>query len=125
MNPSDKLNARQLLFCEHLLKGDSQAEAYRRAGYNSNAPEREASDLMKSPKVSAYLREKREKLEETGDFTRADAIQVLKQVAQTDESGSARVSAVAQAAKMLGWNEPEKVDVGLTGLGKLLGRVRK
>ena len=110
MNPSDKLNARQLLFCEHLLKGDSQAEAYRRAGYKSNAPEREASDLMKSPKVSAYLREKREKLEEVGDFTRADAIQVLKQVAQTDESGSARVSAVAQAAKMLGWNEPEKVD---------------
>ena len=71
------------------------------------------------------MREKREKLAETGDFTRAEAIQILKQVAQTDESGSARVSAVAQACKMLGWNEPEKVDVGFSNIAGLLGRLRK
>ncbi len=119
------LNQRQLLACENLLSGMSQAEAYRQAGYKSSQPEKEASALFAKPEISRYLREKREKLAEAGDFTRAEAIQVLKQVAQTDESGSARVSAVAQASKMLGWNEPEKVDVGFSGIAELLGRLRK
>lgn len=103
-----KLNQRQILACENLLTGMSQAEAYRRAGYKSKAPEQEASKLFSLPHISQYLEEKRKKAESDGDFTRAEAIKYLREVAKDNENGSARVSAVAQAAKMLGWNAPDK-----------------
>lgn len=120
-----KLNQRQLLACENLLSGMSQAEAYRQAGYKAKAPEQEASKLFGLPHISQYLGEKRAKTEAETEWTRAQAIEVLKNVALADESGSARVSAVAQAAKMLGWNAPEKHEVEAGNkLAAVLAQVR-
>lgn len=104
-----ELNDRQRAFCDNLLSGCSQAEAYRKAGYNSKNPEKEASKLVLNPDVSRFLADMRGKIAEKSGFTRERAMELLKQIAEdSGQLGSARVSAITQAAKMCGWNEAEK-----------------
>ena len=104
-----ELNDRQRAFCDNLLSGCSQAEAYRKAGYNSKNPEKEASKLVLTPDVSRFLADMRGKIAEKSGFTRERAMELLKQIAEDGgQLGSARVSAITQAAKMCGWNEPDK-----------------
>lgn len=108
---SPALNARQQLFCDAVLDGCTQAEAYRRAGYQSQQPASGASVLMRRPEVAAYLQQQRRVLEAATPFTRQRALEVLRDIAEGGESASARVAAVTQAARMLGWNEPDRLSM--------------
>lgn len=120
-----KMNQRQILFCDALLAGASQAEAYRRAGYKSKQPQRDAAELVVTPTVSDYLAKKRAEMDAKSTFTRERALAVLEQVANSGDTSSSRVAAVAQAAKMQGWNAPDKQELDVTGnLASVLAKVR-
>jgi phage terminase small subunit len=120
-----KLNQRQLLFCEALLAGASQAEAYRRAGYSPVRAESKAAELVRTPAVSSYLSAKRAKSEQAGEFLREDALRLLHHLATSGDTSSSRVAAIAQAAKMQGWNAAEKQEHSVSdNLAALLAKVR-
>jgi phage terminase small subunit len=110
---NNTLNQRQQTFVEGILRGMSQRDAYVAAGYKSSNPDREASDLLKLPKVSEVLESRRMESRSETTLNRAEAMSVLAQVARTGDSSSARVRAVEAACKLEGWNAPEKVDTKL------------
>mgnify|MGYP002139880495 CR=1 FL=1 len=84
---SPALNARQQLFCDAVLDGCTQAEAYRRAGYQSQQPASGASVLMRRPEVAAYLQQQRRVLEAATPFTRQRALEVLRDIAEDLDRG--------------------------------------
>lgn len=123
------LNDRQRRFVELITEGKEQVEAYKQAGYKPKtkaAAEASASQLLSNPKCQEYLRELREKAEEASTWSKAQALDTLKGIAEDGQlQTGARVSAIGQAARMLGWNEPEQVEVQSDGLTALLESIRQ
>ena len=122
---SHKLNHRQEAFCRGVLAGLSQAEAYRRAGYSPTRAESRAAELVRTPAVSGFLAAERARSRKMAVFTRQAALRVLQEVAESGDTSAARVGAVATAARMEGWNEPDKLEHGVTDkLAVMLSKVR-
>ena len=143
------MNWRQRAFCDYLLlHPGNQAEAYRQAGYDSNAPERDAVALLKNASVRDYLDRERSRLIRIANFTKEDAIKFLARVIDTPvgevdwrsplcqeyqlvKDGykfkmPCKLGALEKLAKMLGWNAPENVNLGTSdALTALLKEVRK
>lgn len=92
-----ELNERQRRFCDAVLAGRPASRAYREAGYRAStdqAAEANASQLMKSRKVAAYLRERRAEAIERADVSAAEALAGLREIAgDTGQPGQVRVQA--------------------------------
>jgi hypothetical protein len=121
-------DSRHEVFAQRLSSGMTQAQAYRDAGFSAGGANGNAARLIADD--SNGIRRRVEWLKAQSAaltvFTRAEALGALREVAMQRDVPAARVSAVAQAAKMEGWNEPEKVEHGLseeleTRLRRLLG----
>lgn len=81
------LNDRQLAFCEGILRGESQSEAYRNAGFKATTRGSisvNASQLMKVAKVREYLEMRRQQLREKTDVTSQRVIQEIARVGFSD-----------------------------------------
>ena len=125
-----KLTHRQEEFVRHILAGQSQAEAYRLAGYapaGGNSTRVKACQLAKLPHIQAAIEEGKRVLADEELLTRKEAVAALARIAKRtgrDKNATARdvVAAVAQAAKMLGYDAPTKVEVKVEG--SLLHRIR-
>lgn len=80
------LNNRQLLYCEGILDGLSQVDAYGKA-YNSNsrdAAKNGGSLLMKNPEVRQYLDRRRREIAERTDITIERTLKEIARVAYSD-----------------------------------------
>lgn len=121
----DNLNQRQRLFCDSLLSGMSQAAAYRAAGYSPTRAETEAAKLVKTPVVSRYLDAKRAESDQSGAMSRARGLALLGGIAEDScQPGAVRVRAVESLARLMGWNAPDRVEIGGPFAG-LLARLRQ
>jgi phage terminase small subunit len=63
---SKSLSVKQQMFCDAILQGKTQREAYRIAGYkfkDDNTLDASASQLLSSTKISSYLSKKRGEIE--------------------------------------------------------------
>jgi phage terminase small subunit len=107
----DSLNQRQQLFCDGLLTGMSQAEAYRRAGYSQTRAETEAAKLVRHPVISRYLATERQKTAASSRMDRTAVVDFLCRVVQGEtQADGNQLRAVELLNRICGWSEPEKVD---------------
>lgn len=106
------LTIKQENFCQAIVDGLSQSDAYRAAyeagNMSDNAIAVEASRLMDNPNVSLRVDELREDLEALRLWSRAKSLKVLAEVANQSDKGSERVSAVKELNAMQGYIAPLK-----------------
>lgn len=120
--PHVKLTAKQEAFCQGIVNGLGQADAYRAAydaeGMKDNTIYPHASKLMKNDKVAARIAELKADVQEKQLWTREMSVKALV-AAYREGSGAVKVSAVKELNAMHGFNEPSKMDVSLRGLPPL------
>jgi phage terminase small subunit len=110
------LNIRQQKFCDEILKGKTQREAYLVAGYkfsDDNTMDHAASQLVSNRKLSLYLSKKRGEVEKRVDISREKMLRMLSEIAQdakTDNKYRDSTAAIAEINKMQGYNAPVKVE---------------
>lgn len=126
------LTAKQKAFADAILAGKGPSDAYRGA-YDSKGHPRviasKAQGVMRHPAVVAYLTEQRAKLAEEDLLPRKLAVSILAKIATGKDRAQGRtashrdkVSAIATASRILGYDSPQKVEVKVEG--SLLHRIR-
>lgn len=106
------LTPKQDAFCHAVADGNTQADAYR-LSYNAEKMaaktiQENASRLMSDSKISARVKELKEKLEEQKLWSRIDSVKILAGIARNedDEARPAdRVNAVKALNAMHGWDK--------------------
>jgi phage terminase small subunit len=88
--PINKLNARQLKFCELYLSGMAANRAYIEAGYNvknANVARIQASALMTKPSVREYIAKTKKEIVKTYEINRSVLLDEMMKIAlgQTEE----------------------------------------
>jgi phage terminase small subunit len=154
MNPtSTLLNPRQKSFADRVIVGTPAGRAWEQAGYHArgNAAEVEACKALKKPKIKAYIKAERARLEKAGEFERSNLVEYLVNVIRTPvgqldggsplvqefitEQGEAgtrtkvkmanKLQATKQLADVMGWSRPQEVKVDLSEqLSELIFKVR-
>ena len=154
MNPtSTLLNPRQKSFADLVIIGTPAGRAWEQAGYHArgNAAEVEAHKALKKPKIKAYIKAERARLEQAGQFERSNLVEYLVNVIRTPvgqldggsplvqeftiEEGEAgtrtkvkmanKLQAAKQLAEVMGWNKPTEVKVDLSEkLSVLISKIR-
>ena len=71
------LTDRQVAFVEYYVVGFNATDAAKKAGYSEKASAQAGSYLLRVPKVAALIQERREKLTETTQFTKATLVEGL------------------------------------------------
>jgi len=151
--PKDErpINDRMRRVCELVVSGHPAGRAYELAGYSArgDAADQNASQLLRKPKVAAYLQTLRDQASKNAEFSRDDLVGFLVKVIKTpisevgqdsqlaqkcrvDAEGGflvempGKILAAKQLAEIMGWNKPQEVKVDLSEkLADIIGRVRK
>lgn len=130
------MNDRQKKFADLIIMGRPASRAYKEAGYSAtgNGAEVNGHKLLKNPEIKAYIEAAKERAAEAAEIERAECVKFLADVIRTpigqiDENhplcqevtynvdGSrkvkmpAKLGAIQELAKFMGWNQPEKVEV--------------
>lgn len=117
----EELTPKQELFCQTYVKTGNASEAYRTA-YNASKMKdttinEKSSRLLKEYKISTRVNFLRNKVEEKHDLTKDKIINRLKEIIFSQEQLgvdkidlTAMNKAIDTVNKMLGYNEPEKVE---------------
>lgn len=103
-------NAKHELFAQALAKGETADSAYQSAGY---APNRgNAIRLKANERVAERVAELKGRAAEKAEWTAADRLRMLSEIAARTSEGDPRVavSAIAEANKMQGSHAPVKQD---------------
>lgn len=133
-------------FAQGVAGGLSYTQAAKKAGYSAKAAGMQGARLMKNARVAKRVAELKGKTEAQAEMSRAQAVAWLVRAIKTpvgaldamddlansvkwldgrggsvlEVKGVCKIRAMERLAKMLGWDEPEKVQVGaddaLTGL---------
>lgn len=111
------LTAKQERFVNNIIKGMSQADAYRSAyaakNMSDNAIYREASLLMSNPKIAQRFAELSSKTEKSKVMTAQERLEWLSNVINSDEDINARLKALDILNKMEG-GYVQKVQASVT-----------
>lgn len=117
----EELTPKQELFCQTYVKTGNASEAYRTA-YNASKMKdttinEKSSRLLKEYKISTRVNFLRNKVEEKHDLTKDKIINRLKEIIFAQEQLgvdkidlTAMNKAIDTVNKMLGYNEPDKVE---------------
>ncbi|HEY5742319.1 MAG TPA: terminase small subunit [Terrimicrobiaceae bacterium] len=127
-------NAKHELFSQLVASGKSEMSAFAEAGYSARSAKQNAHRLSENEGIKARIAELKGRTAEKCEATRAEVLKFLVGVvrAKPSEAGfenplcesvitkagptaafPSKLGALAQLAKMCGWNEPEKVQVGM------------
>lgn len=127
MNLSDS----QRRFCQLVVDGRSHTEAYRQSYPNCKSPNAagvSATRMLRNDKVREEIKRLRKMMDSKLGLTRLRKRQILRNIAE-DESLPAhqRIQAIATDNKMMGHDEPNKVqvDIGSHQLVRLLQMIRE
>lgn len=121
---NDKLTAKMMLFCENLANGKSQRESYNLAYPNNKrsdiTTDSNASETLRIPKVWDYYQSLIKQTAKNAQITRDDILEKYKEIFNSSPDGiilrnSDRLKALELTAKMLGFNEPDKLDLTTKG----------
>ena len=119
------LTPKQEAFCQAVVSGMTQSDAYRSAydvspETKNETIHRKASELMEHGMVSARVRELRDILAMQQMWSRQDSVNVLKEIVQDGESRAGeKTSAVKELNAMYGFNAPVKAQVDANVAGGL------
>ncbi len=137
-------NTRHEAFAQALASGSTMNEAYAKSGYKSDRghASRMAANGSITKRVEELIRETAQK----ASMTRADLVDWCERVLRAKPSEASADSDICQTVmtkagpftslcdkggafdrlvKLCGWNEPEKLEMGITGLEALVKRLRK
>jgi hypothetical protein len=119
------ITAKQEAFCQALLKGRSQSDAYRDAyntkpGSTAGAIAVSASKLMADPKITLRIAELRGADAEAACWSRRQSIEALKDIALSDVfKPTARISAIRELNAMFGYKAPSEAVVSVNRLSPI------
>ena len=106
------LTDRQLLFCEEFVKpGMDLSKALRAAGYSARYVDNGGTGILKNPRIAAKIEELRKPLEKKYGVSRSKQIERLESIIEDSELDKDRLKAIEIMNKMMGLNEPDKVEV--------------
>lgn len=111
---ANKLNDKQLEFCKHYALTGNQVKsyllAYPDAEYNGAAAS--ANKFLKNPKILEQIAKEKELTARQFNITKEELIADLIEIKehQKNSNSHAALKAIEQIAKMLGLNEPDKVE---------------
>jgi hypothetical protein len=121
-----KLLPQHELFCQNLIKGMTQQAAYLAAGYKctERSAQANASALLASPKIMAYMAELREKAEKEAVMDVTEKRQTLANIARdaVDMKPVDRMRAIDLDAKLAGHYAPEELNINGSILGQILAK---
>jgi hypothetical protein len=138
-------NARHEKFAQLVAGGMSATKAYCKAGYGKKAAHVNGPRLMGNDSVASRVRELKGKTAQKLSMTREDLAQFFIATLQAKPSEAkednplcerimtkagpcdvfaSKLGAASQLAKLCGWNEPEKQDIGGDGLQQLIAAIR-
>jgi phosphoenolpyruvate-protein kinase (PTS system EI component) len=109
------ITAKQEAFCQAVLAGRSQSDAYRHAyntkrGATAGAIAVSASRLMADPKIAIRIAELRHADAQAACWTRRQSSEALKEIALSAAcKPTERIAAIRELNAMFGYNLPEKV----------------
>lgn len=113
------LTAKQEAFCQNIIDGHTQSEAYRRAYNAENMMDvtihQEASRIANDRNVSTRIQQLRDQLAERLLFPRIERLQVLKDIGKGGEKDSDRINAIKVFSDMIGDNVPQKLEIEHSG----------
>jgi hypothetical protein len=115
------LTAKQLKFCDNIVKGMTQYEAYVNA-YDTKTENRDTVDvnanlLMKNTKISSRIKELRKPIEENTRLTLEEILENIKKLAEqgiADDDKRIALDSFKHYAKLCGY-EADKVDLTSNG----------
>lgn len=140
-------NSRHERFAQAVAGGQSGTASYIAAGYADQGAGQSASALLQNPNVAERIAELKARAEAKGDMSRGEAIKYLVEILNTpagdvdkhhklcqsydDTEKHSKVTipeklgAMNQLAKLCGWNEAEKVQLGASNeITELLKKLR-
>jgi phage terminase small subunit len=106
------LTDRQIRFCQEFIKpGMDQAKALRAAGYAEQYINVGGRQILKNPAIAAKIEELRKPLEKQYNVSRSKQIERLEGIIEDSERDADKLKAIEIMNKMMGLNEPEKLQV--------------
>ena len=125
-----ELNARQERFCELVASGNSQTDAWIKAGYNvtREVARRNAAESLTKPDIIARVAALRAPQTAAAALTRDRKREILRDIAvNTELTPDVRIRAMAEDSKMAGHYEPERhsVDTGPYNIASIRERAAK
>ena len=116
--PQRQITQLERRFADNILDGMKPSAAYRKASGSKGTCQtatREAVRLGKRPLVIEYIAKGRAVLEDRSAWSREQMLATLRSIADEPTAAkSARISAITQASKMLGFDAPQKIE-GVAG----------
>ena len=109
-----QLTTRQALFVDHYALCNNAAEAARLAGYSADTSRQIGSRLLSHVDVKAALQARRQVFQAELEVTRQDVVNGLQEailMAKSQLNPGAMISGLVQLAKLLGFYEPEVIQV--------------
>lgn len=111
------LTARQARFVEEFLEIGNGTQAAIRAGYEASSAHVTASRQLRNAKVCEAIAARRIALSQVFEIRREDVLAgflVAIQRASDQDNPAAMISGWREVAKLLGFNEPERISVQLS-----------
>ena len=109
------LNEKRKRFIEEYLIDLDQSQAAIRAGYSEKSSRIIANEIMEDDDVKAYLKMRQEELSKSTTLTKLDILELLETIIQKScaepKYYNHAIKGVEVYNKMLGFNEPEKLNV--------------
>ena len=126
LKPVTMITAKQEAFCQALLAGKSQSDAYRDA-YNTKPSSTagaiavSASQLMSDPKITLRIAELRKADAEAVCWSRRQSEEVLRDIALSEAiKPSERIAAIRELNTMFGYKAPSEAVVSVNALKPLM-----
>ena len=107
---SEKLTEKQRLFCEYYIENWNASDAARRAGYSENSAGQIGEQNLKKLEIKEYIEEIQKDLSKIAGISRLSIIKDLVNIKDYAEQEKDKIKALEVVNKMLGFNEPDKVD---------------
>ena len=109
------LTAKQEAFCQNIVNGCTQLEAYKRAYDAKNMTDQSISSnaykLINDTQVALRIKQIRDQLAERLLYPRIERLQDLKAIAKNSKRDSDKVSAIKVVSEMLDDKTPQKLAI--------------
>jgi len=106
-----KLTEMQKRFCDEYINCLNGSEAARKAGYTQKNPDAIAIQLLRKTHVLDYLKQLQNKASKKLNISRDEILTRYWKLADNAKKDSDKLKALELTAKMLGFNEPDKLDL--------------
>jgi phage terminase small subunit len=108
----DKLEDKERIFCHEYIIDWNGSRAARKAGYSENRDRQTAYDLVTKSYIQQYIDFIKNDYEKEAGISKLKQIKTLLDIISGKESSQRdKISATAELNKMMGYNEPEKLNL--------------